>query len=133
MSDFDLAVVGGGPGGYVAAERAAARGLSTVLVEREHLGGVCLNSGCIPTKTLIHSAKLLQQARGSAAYGVTVSEARYDLGAGDGLEERGHRAAARRRGQPDGAPRGDRGARHRCADRARPAWPWTAANWPPVT
>ena len=81
MSDFDLAVVGGGPGGYVAAERAAARGLKTVLVEREHLGGVCLNSGCIPTKTLIHSAKLLQQARGSAAYGVTVSEARYDLGA----------------------------------------------------
>ena len=81
MSDFDLAVVGGGPGGYVAAERAAARGLTTVLVEREHLGGVCLNTGCIPTKTLIHSAKLLQQARGSAAYGVTVSEARYDLGA----------------------------------------------------
>ena len=81
MSDFDLAVVGGGPGGYVAAERAAARGLKTVLVERDHLGGVCLNSGCIPTKTLIHSAKLLQQARGSAAYGVTVSAARYDFGA----------------------------------------------------
>jgi dihydrolipoamide dehydrogenase len=80
MSDFDLAVVGGGPGGYVAAERAAARGLKTVLVEREHLGGVCLNSGCIPTKTLIHSAKLLQQARGSTAYGVTVDDARYDLG-----------------------------------------------------
>lgn len=79
MSDFDLAVVGGGPGGYVAAERAAARGLRTVLVEREHLGGVCLNSGCIPTKTLIHSARLLQQARGSAAYGVTVSAAAYDL------------------------------------------------------
>ena len=81
MSDFDLAVVGGGPGGYVAAERAAARGLKTVLVERDHLGGVCLNSGCIPTKTLIHSAKLLQQARGSAAYGVTVSAARYDFAA----------------------------------------------------
>ena len=81
MSDFDLAVVGGGPGGYVAAERAAARGLKTVLVERDHLGGVCLNTGCIPTKTLIHSAKLLQQARGSAAYGVTVSEARYDFAA----------------------------------------------------
>ena len=81
MSDFDLAVVGGGPGGYVAAERAAARGLRTVLVEREHLGGVCLNSGCIPTKTLIHSAKLLQQARHGAAYGVTVEGARYDLGA----------------------------------------------------
>ena len=81
MSDFDLAVVGGGPGGYVAAERAAARGLRTALVERDHLGGVCLNSGCIPTKTLIHSAKLLQQAHHSAAYGVTVEGARYDLGA----------------------------------------------------
>ena len=81
MSDFDLAVVGGGPGGYVAAERAAARGLKTVLVERDQLGGVCLNTGCIPTKTLIHSAKLLQQARDSAAYGVMVREARYDLGA----------------------------------------------------
>ena len=81
MSDFDLAVVGGGPGGYVAAERAAARGLRTALVEREHLGGVCLNSGCIPTKTLIHSAKLLQQAHHGAAYGVTVEGARYDLGA----------------------------------------------------
>ena len=81
MSDFDLAVVGGGPGGYVAAERAAARGLRTALVEREHLGGVCLNSGCIPTKTLIHSAKLLQQARHGAAYGVTVEGARYDLNA----------------------------------------------------
>ena len=81
MSDFDLAVVGGGPGGYVAAERAAARGLRTALVERDHLGGVCLNSGCIPTKTLIHSAKLLQQAHHGAAYGVTVEGARYDLGA----------------------------------------------------
>ena len=81
MSDFDLAVVGGGPGGYVAAERAAARGLRTVLVEREHLGGVCLNTGCIPTKTLIHSAKLLQQARHGAAYGVAVEGARYDLNA----------------------------------------------------
>ena len=81
MSDFDLAVVGGGPGGYVAAERAAARGLRTALVERDHLGGVCLNSGCIPTKTLIHSAKLLQQAHHGAAYGVLVEGARYDLGA----------------------------------------------------
>ena len=81
MSDFDLAVVGGGPGGYVAAERAAARGLRTALVERDHLGGVCLNSGCIPTKTLIHSAKLLQQAHHGAAYGVAVEGARYDLAA----------------------------------------------------
>ena len=81
MSDFDLAVLGGGPGGYVAAERAAARGLRTALVERDHLGGVCLNSGCIPTKTLIHSAKLLQQAHHGAAYGVAVEGARYDLGA----------------------------------------------------
>ncbi|MEG2858211.1 MAG: FAD-dependent oxidoreductase, partial [Clostridia bacterium] len=49
---YDLIVLGGGPGGYLAAERAAAEGLSVALVEKRFLGGVCLNEGCIPTKTL---------------------------------------------------------------------------------
>ncbi|MYI86235.1 MAG: FAD-dependent oxidoreductase, partial [Dehalococcoidia bacterium] len=53
---FDLVVVGGGPGGYVAAIRAAQLGLEAAVVEREHLGGICLNWGCIPTKTLLHTA-----------------------------------------------------------------------------
>ena len=57
---FDLAIIGAGPGGYVAAQRAAAQGLKTVLFEEKELGGVCLNEGCIPTKTLLYSAKLYE-------------------------------------------------------------------------
>ena len=67
---FDLAVIGGGPGGYVAAERAGAKGLSTVLFERKSLGGVCLNEGCIPTKTLLYSAKVYNYAKDGDHYGV---------------------------------------------------------------
>ena len=58
---IDLAIIGGGPGGYVAAERAGAAGLQTVLFEKRELGGVCLNEGCIPTKTLLYSAKVYFQ------------------------------------------------------------------------
>lgn len=71
---FDLAIIGGGPGGYVAAERAAAAGLKTVLFERKSLGGVCLNEGCIPTKTLLYSAKVYNYALTGDHYGVHVSE-----------------------------------------------------------
>ena len=67
---FDLAIIGGGPGGYVAAERAGAAGLSTVLFERKSLGGVCLNEGCIPTKTLLYSAKVYNYAINGDHYGV---------------------------------------------------------------
>ena len=59
---IDLAIIGGGPGGYVAAERAGAAGLQTVLFEKRELGGVCLNEGCIPTKTLLYSAKVYNYA-----------------------------------------------------------------------
>ena len=55
---FDLVVVGGGPGGYVAAIRAAQLGMKTALVEREHLGGICLNWGCIPTKALLRTSEI---------------------------------------------------------------------------
>lgn len=71
---FDLAIIGGGPGGYVAAERAAAAGLKTVLFERKSLGGVCLNEGCIPTKTLLYSAKVYNYALTGDHYGIHVSE-----------------------------------------------------------
>ena len=77
---YDLAVIGGGPGGYVAAERAGAAGLSTVLFERNALGGVCLNEGCIPTKTLLYSAKLYDYARHSDRYGVKVENPDFDYG-----------------------------------------------------
>ena len=55
---YDIAIIGGGPAGYTAAERAAAGGLQTVLFEKKAIGGVCLNEGCIPAKTLLYSAKL---------------------------------------------------------------------------
>ena len=58
MATYDLLVIGGGPGGYLCAERAAQGGLQVALFEREHLGGTCLNEGCVPTKTLLNSAKL---------------------------------------------------------------------------
>lgn len=69
-NDFDLIILGGGPGGYNAAERAAAGGLKTLVIEKEHLGGVCLNRGCIPTKTLLASAKHYHIAADSADFGV---------------------------------------------------------------
>lgn len=67
---YDVIVIGGGPGGYGAAERAGARGLNVLLIEKEHLGGVCLNCGCIPTKTLLNSAKTYAHALHGAAFGV---------------------------------------------------------------
>ena len=71
---YDLAIIGGGPGGYVAAERAGAAGLKVVLFERKSLGGVCLNEGCIPTKTLRYSAKVYNYAKEGDHYGVYVSD-----------------------------------------------------------
>ena len=68
-----IVVVGGGPGGYVAAIRAAQLGARVTLVEKKHLGGTCLNVGCIPTKALLHSAEFARSARVSAAYGVHTS------------------------------------------------------------
>lgn len=79
---FDLIVVGGGPGGYVAATRAAQLGMSVALVERAELGGICLNWGCIPTKALLHSATVLRACQEAAHYGVTGADsARADLSA----------------------------------------------------
>ena len=75
---YDLAIIGGGPAGYTAAERAAQGGLNVVLFEKKALGGVCLNEGCIPTKTLLYSAKLYQQALMGAKYGIAVDNVSFD-------------------------------------------------------
>lgn len=72
---YDLAIIGGGPAGYVAAERAGAAGLSVVLFEKNSLGGVCLNEGCIPTKTLLYSAKVYNYALHGDKYGIDVEGA----------------------------------------------------------
>ena len=78
MELFDLLVVGGGPGGYLCAERAAQGGMKVALFEKKTLGGTCLNEGCIPTKTLLNSSKMYRHATESEAYGVTVTGAAYD-------------------------------------------------------
>ena len=78
MEKFDLIVIGGGPGGYLAAERAAHAGLKTLLFEKRALGGVCLNEGCIPSKALLNSAKYYDHARHAAAYGVTCGDVAID-------------------------------------------------------
>ena len=77
MNMYDLAIIGGGPGGYVAAERAGAAGLKVVLFEKKSLGGVCLNEGCIPTKTLLYSAKVYNYAVTGDHYGVYVKDPAY--------------------------------------------------------
>ena len=77
---YDLAILGGVPGGYVAAERAAAAGLKVVLFEQKSLGGVCLNEGCIPTKTLLYSAKVYNYALHGADYGVHVENPAFNFG-----------------------------------------------------
>lgn len=71
MSDYQLLVIGAGPGGYIAALRAAKLGLKTAVVENREVGGTCLNRGCIPTKSLLHSAEVLKSARSGEKFGVT--------------------------------------------------------------
>ena len=78
MELFDLLVVGGGPGGYLCAERAAQGGLKVALFEKKSLGGTCLNEGCIPTKTLLNSSKMYRHATESEAYGVVATGVTYD-------------------------------------------------------
>ena len=80
MSDYQLIVIGAGPGGYTAALQAAKRGLRTAVVERREVGGTCLNRGCIPTKTLLHASQVYFDAKHSAPIGVHVGEISVDLG-----------------------------------------------------
>src|SRR3546814_20052701 len=80
MADtFDLVVLGSGPGGYVAAIRAAQLGLRVAIVEREKLGGICLNWGCIPTKALLRSSEVYHYITHADAYGLSVEKPSFDL------------------------------------------------------
>jgi dihydrolipoamide dehydrogenase len=79
--DFDLIVLGSGPGGYVAAIRASQLGLKTAIVERESLGGICLNWGCIPTKALLKSAQVFEYLNHASDYGISVKDHRADFNA----------------------------------------------------
>ncbi len=80
-SQYDLIIIGSGPGGYVAAIRASQLGLKTAIVEKENLGGICLNWGCIPTKALLKSAQVFQYINHAKDYGITVGSAEADFGA----------------------------------------------------
>lgn len=79
MEKFDVMVIGAGPGGYVAAIRAAQLGMKTAIVEKEHLGGICLNWGCIPTKALLQSAEMYHKVKEAAYFGVKVEGVTLDL------------------------------------------------------
>ncbi len=81
MLKADVAVIGGGPGGYVTALRAEQLGAQVILIEKDRVGGVCLNWGCIPTKALLHSAEVLKTVREAATYGVMAGEPRLDWAA----------------------------------------------------
>jgi dihydrolipoamide dehydrogenase len=76
---FDVIIVGGGPGGYVAAIRAAQLGLNTAVVEEKHLGGICLNWGCIPTKALLRSSEIYHYMQNAGAYGLSAKDVSFDM------------------------------------------------------
>src|ERR1700753_3321961 len=77
-SSFDLVVIGGGPGGYVAAIRAAQLGMKTAVVEREHLGGICLHWGCIPTKAPLRTAEIFRYMKHAESYGLKAENIGFD-------------------------------------------------------
>jgi len=79
MSEIDVVIIGGGPGGYVAAIKAAHLGLKAVLVEKDKLGGVCLNRGCIPTKALVSTAELLNHLQRAEEFGIQVKDCSFDF------------------------------------------------------
>ena len=76
---FDVAIIGSGPGGYVAAIKAAQLGLSVAIIEKEDVGGVCLNWGCIPTKTFLRSAEIIELVKKSSDFGIDISEYKLNL------------------------------------------------------
>lgn len=79
MKEFDMLVIGGGPGGYTSAIRASQLGLKVAVAERAELGGTCLNWGCIPTKSLLHSADVLREIRAADQFGISTGKVAFDL------------------------------------------------------
>ena len=77
MKNYDLIIIGGGPGGYHGADLASKAGLKTLVIEKHKLGGVCLNEGCIPSKALLNSAKHYTYAKHGQAYGIEAKEVTY--------------------------------------------------------
>src|SRR5882672_6712628 len=77
-TNFDIIIIGGGPGGYVAAIRAAQLGMKTAVVEREHMGGICLNWGCIPTKALLRTSEVYSLIKHADSFGLSVKDVSYD-------------------------------------------------------
>jgi dihydrolipoamide dehydrogenase len=78
-AEFDIVIIGGGPGGYVTAIRASQLGMKVALVEREHMGGICLNWGCIPTKALLRSSEIYHLMHNLDAYGISAKDIKFDL------------------------------------------------------
>ena len=78
-TSFDIIVIGSGPGGYVAAIRAAQLGMKTAVVERKHLGGICLNWGCIPTKALLRTGEIYETIKHASDFGISVKEIDFDI------------------------------------------------------
>ena len=89
---FDIIVIGSGPGGYVTAIRAAQLGFKTAIVERDYLGGICLNWGCIPTKALLRSAEIYHYLQHAKSYGLRAAEVGFDAKA---VVERSRKVAKR--------------------------------------
>src|SRR5436190_20124434 len=81
VTSFDIIIIGSGPGGYVTAIRAAQLGFKTAIVEREYLGGICLNWGCIPTKALLRSAEIMRYMQHALGYGLSAEKVSYDAAA----------------------------------------------------
>src|SRR5438309_7581471 len=80
-TNYDIIIIGSGPGGYVTAIRAAQLGYKAAIVEREHLGGICLNWGCIPTKALLRSAEILHYLQHAKDYGLSAEKVAFDAAA----------------------------------------------------
>ena len=78
MADYDVVIIGSGPGGYVGAIRAAQLGLKVAIIERDNTGGVCLNWGCIPTKSLLRNAEVLDIMKRADDFGITFDNLRFD-------------------------------------------------------
>lgn len=78
MANYDVIIIGGGPGGYLCAERAAQGGFHTAIIEKANLGGTCLNEGCVPTKSLLYCVKQYSTALHSKDYGFSASDVKYD-------------------------------------------------------
>ena len=105
---FDIIIIGSGPGGYVCAIRAAQLGFKTAIVERDYLGGICLNWGCIPTKALLRSAEIFHYLQHAKDYGLSAGEVTYDPTRRGEALARGVEAAQRRRRLPDAEEQGRR-------------------------